>query len=165
MILILRSVLNTSYAIANPNPCFQSHASDPCIAENRHVSIGEALDLRRKSLALVSSVETSPAAVYDRDTLAVSCLASDRDFCPGPDSDCSACCNACKSVIRDPMCDLYCTSPISSNARSKAQTLHSQKCREGWRGQGKNESIQMDHCFFSWPHFRLKLIILDNKKC
>ena len=118
--LSLCLLLAAALSISTINPCFQDHSSEHCIAfiaEKRHITTSEALILRRRALALYVNEESSPFAVYDLDTLAVACLASDGILRPGPDSDCAACKDACTKESRTQVCNLYCTS-----SRSLSQT-------------------------------------------
>lgn len=108
------------------SPCLVSYQSDLCnnfIAQQQNISRDEASDLRRKALALVSGEQTSPFADYDKDTLAVACLASDRLIRPGHDSDCTACVDACTQESGGAVCDLYCTRWKSSAAQTSQSRM------------------------------------------
>ena len=122
-------LLAAALSISAINPCFQDHSSERCIAfiaEKRHITTSEALILRRRALALYPNEESSPFAVYDPDTVAVACLASDGILRPGPDSDCAACGDACTQESRPQVCNLYC-----SSSRSLPQIT--QRLDERWK--------------------------------
>ena len=121
LVFILMCFLQIALSTSIINPCFQIHSSEQCItfiAEKRHITNSEALILRRQALALYLNEESSPFAIYDRDTVAVACLASDGILRPGPDSDCAACGDACTQESRPEVCSLYCT-----NSRQTTQRL------------------------------------------
>ena len=103
---------SSTEGVARVNPCFTEPDSDPCIyfiALRRGVSLEEARVLYERARTLFASEETPPAAIYDRATVAVACLASAGTMRPGPDSDCAACGPACGAESRPAVCALYCT--------------------------------------------------------
>ena len=117
-------LLAAAQCISVINPCFQNHSSEHCItfiAKQRNITTSEAQILRRLALNLYPNEESSQDAIYDRNTVAVACLASDGTHLPGPDSDCEACGGACTPEV----CNLYCTS-----SRSVTQTT--QRLSERW---------------------------------
>lgn len=130
-LLFLAKVVAAIPLIDNPNPCFHDYLSDVCtsfISEQRHVTLAEALELRRQALTLYANEESPTAAVYDRSTVAVACLASDGRR-PGPDSDCAACWTVCSSTStqcqcgdKPDVCELYCTRSRDLWQSSQRQT-------------------------------------------
>ena len=102
------------------NVCFRDQTSESClafIAERRRISMAEASILRGRALALYQNEEPSPFAVYDRNTVAVACLASAARLRPGPDSDCAACGDACAQESRPEVCELYCSGSQSQTTQ------------------------------------------------
>ena len=102
-------LLAAALSISAINPCFEDRSSEQCItfiAEKRHITTSEAKILIRRALALYVNEESSQFSLYDRDTVAVACLASDGILRPGLDDDCEACEGACTPEVYN----LYCTS-------------------------------------------------------
>lgn len=140
-LLSLRAVL----PLKNPNPCFEVHSSDACIffiSEQRHVTVDEARELRRRALALYANKVLPASPVYDRNTRAVACLASDGLLLPGPDSDCAACGNSCTQEVITEICAFYCTNSLSQSQATQLPFWTSAKLRKE-RANGSERLVTM----------------------
>ena len=105
---------STTAGVPRVNPCFAEQDSAAClafIALRRGVSLEAARALYDRARSIYASEETPPAAIYDRATVAIACLASAGTMRPGPDSDCATCGPACGAESRAEVCALYCSRP------------------------------------------------------
>ena len=93
------------------NPCFHQPSSAACVAyvaDKRGVSLAQARSLIAHAASLYASETTPSDALYERNAVAVACLASRGSLKPGPDDDCAACGSACENESRKEVCELYC---------------------------------------------------------
>ena len=102
----------TRRILSKANPCFFQPQSDICvefIAHKRGISLDRARSLFSRALKLYDNEKTPPFAIFERNAVAVACLASRGTLRPGPDDDCAACGGACLAESRPAVCELYCT--------------------------------------------------------